>query len=424
MVEILMSEERTGCTEEELRAVLGPFLTSAPAWRYEPQFDPTAREFSGIRALSYDCAEYEGKTTRVFAYLGFPKHSHGERVPGIVLVHGGTGHAYLPWVKMWNERGYAAIAMDNTGFYPSHRDCGKAEMRDPDGFLRDPALLATEGYINGPDNDGVSRYEKPVKAQWMTHALCQTAAANSLLRSFDVVDEDRVGITGISWGGIITSLAIGYDDRYAFAIPVYGSGYLGVCYGYLKNSFGNPNISDCFLAEKRFEKVKMPVLWLCWNRDVHFSINSNTLSYFDTEKNNEKTALSIVDEMGHSHCAGWTPEISQLYADSVVFGRGGTVTFLSQPTETVASAKLSVPSGVKLCGARLFSIGERMRYEKRDQQIPEPAYEWQKTEARIDGNTVSAAIPDGCAGYYIEVSFESGGLHGVSCSGYVEPDQK
>ena len=38
----------------------------------------------------------------------------------------------------------------------------------------------------------------------------------------------RVGMTGISWGGYLTSLVCGLDSRLKFAIPVYGCGHLGL----------------------------------------------------------------------------------------------------------------------------------------------------------------------------------------------------
>ena len=38
-----------------------------------------------------------------------PEHKRGEKVPGMVLVHGGGGTAFASWVKRWNDRGYAAM---------------------------------------------------------------------------------------------------------------------------------------------------------------------------------------------------------------------------------------------------------------------------------------------------------------------------
>ena len=50
--------------------------------------------------------------------------------------------------------------------------------------------------------------------------------AHSLLRTFPEVDTENIGITGISWGGIITNVVTGLDKRFKFSIPVYGCGFL------------------------------------------------------------------------------------------------------------------------------------------------------------------------------------------------------
>ncbi|MES2569095.1 MAG: hypothetical protein V4710_03455, partial [Verrucomicrobiota bacterium] len=48
----------------------------------------------GMKALFFDGLPYRGKPTRVFAWLGMPKVEPGQKVPGIVLVHGGGGTAF------------------------------------------------------------------------------------------------------------------------------------------------------------------------------------------------------------------------------------------------------------------------------------------------------------------------------------------
>ena len=40
------------------------------------------------------------------------------------------------------------------------------------------------------------------------------------------VQDEQVGLMGVSWGGIISSIVLGIDQRFAFTIPVYGCGYL------------------------------------------------------------------------------------------------------------------------------------------------------------------------------------------------------
>ena len=53
-----------------------------------------------------------------------------------------------------------------------------------------------------------------------------TMMAHTLLASQEGIDPDKVGIMGLSWGGLITSITMGLDNRNAFAIPMYGCGYL------------------------------------------------------------------------------------------------------------------------------------------------------------------------------------------------------
>ncbi|HEY0829010.1 MAG TPA: hypothetical protein VGE40_13005 [Bacilli bacterium] len=73
----------------------------------------------GISAVYYEGMPYLGKQTRVFAFHGVPEVSDDTEVPGVVLLHGGGGTAYKEWVQIWNDHGYAAIAMDLEGHEPA-----------------------------------------------------------------------------------------------------------------------------------------------------------------------------------------------------------------------------------------------------------------------------------------------------------------
>ena len=63
---------------------------TVPEFQWAPEYDilPTEPTF-GVRALFFRGCDYKGKRTRVFAYYGIPEHKPGERVPAILLVHGG-----------------------------------------------------------------------------------------------------------------------------------------------------------------------------------------------------------------------------------------------------------------------------------------------------------------------------------------------
>jgi len=68
-----------------------------------------------VKAIFYDGLSWKGQPTRVFAYYGLPKNQGTQKVPAMVLVHGGGGSAFIPWVQLWVSRGYAAISMDTCG---------------------------------------------------------------------------------------------------------------------------------------------------------------------------------------------------------------------------------------------------------------------------------------------------------------------
>ncbi len=50
--------------------------------------DPN-RSVEGVQAIFYEGLPWKGQPTRVFAYYGLPEVSEGQKVPAMVLVHGG-----------------------------------------------------------------------------------------------------------------------------------------------------------------------------------------------------------------------------------------------------------------------------------------------------------------------------------------------
>ncbi len=168
-----------------------------------------------VRSLLYEAEPYQGKKTKVFAYYASPatlgvEKEHGKRFPGMVLVHGGGGHAFRAWAELYARRGYAAIAMDLDG----HRGEGTDMKLMPEG---------------GPGQDHGTKFHRsdlPDKDQWTYHAVADVLLAHSLIRTFEEVDPDRTGVIGISWGGYLTCIVAGLDPRFKAALPMYGCGFL------------------------------------------------------------------------------------------------------------------------------------------------------------------------------------------------------
>ncbi|WP_312112814.1 alpha/beta hydrolase family protein [Brevibacillus reuszeri] len=276
-----------------------------------------APEYSSdhVRAFFYQSLPYQGRETRIFAYYGLPEQLGDQPVPGVVLVHGGAGTAFKQWVKEWNKRGYAALAMDLEGHTPH-----------PDDLLGEADELPAHSW-SGPVKQGVfADYDAPACDQWMYHAVGAVLLGHSLLRSFAEVDENRIGMTGISWGGIITSLVAGIDERLRFSMPVYGCGFLyepGTGYG-----AGFAAMPAAVARKMRrlwdpstyLAKSRLPMLWVNSSNDTHFPLSIFVRSYELNKQNDPSSVLSIHHGMGHSYQEGCTAKELFAFADHIVKG--------------------------------------------------------------------------------------------------------
>lgn len=195
-------------------------LWSAPDFEYEPSLDFGASGTEGVSGIFFTSPiKYNGKETKVAAYIGFPENaSAANKVPAIVLVHGGLGTAIPQWVKYWNDLGFAAISMDTEGGEPT----SKISNEKTTFHLERNRYAGHAEYEAGPTNNSYNDWNQPLENQWMYHATSAVILSTSLISSFDCVDATKVGITGISWGSVIASIVLKYDDRLIFAMPIYG----------------------------------------------------------------------------------------------------------------------------------------------------------------------------------------------------------
>lgn len=242
----------------------------------------------GLKAIFYDSIPYNGKPVKVFAWLGIPKVKKGRKVPGMVLVHGGLGTAFSSWVKTWTDRGYAAIAMDTCGGVP--------DKHDPE------TKNWTRHKHSGPH--GWGRFDltnEPPQEQWPCHAVASVILAHSLLRSFPEIDSSKIGITGVSWGGILSCITAGIDDRLTFAAPVYGCGFLDGDSIWNDANTRHENYSEWLKLwdpSIYLKWAKMPFLWLNGTNDVTFPV-IDTIRSSALTKGQKRFSLRV--RMPHSH---------------------------------------------------------------------------------------------------------------------------
>ena len=358
-------------------------------WLEAPAFHEAANIHSeGVKGIFFEGPPYRGKPTEVFAWVGLPKVDPGKKVPGIVLIHGGGGTAFANWVNLWTSRGYAAIAMDTCGQVPIGPD-GKWQRHEPAGPLGWDATF--------------QQIAEPIEDQWPYHAVGSVILAHSLLRSMPEVDADRIGTTGISWGGWLTCIVAGLDGRLKFAVPVYGCGFLGDDSGWKSpiSKMGDDGRKwiQQWDPSKYLPDAKMPMLWVTGTNDFAYPLDSLQKSY--RLPSGERT-VCIRLRMIHGHGPpGEGPQEILTFANSVVSGGPKLCRILKQGRDsgTVWAAYAGVG---KLARAELlFTAKGDGPWKERD---------WDVVAADIDltSRRVTAKLPANAKVYFVNLIDELG----------------
>jgi acetyl xylan esterase AXE1 len=260
-----------------------------------------------LTELYYAGEPWLGQPTQVFAYYARPSQQSPQPLPAMVLIHGGGGTASPEWTRQWAYRGYAALAMDLYG-------------RGPDG------ARLTSGGADWSDLDIAFRLTAGIQNGWIYQAVANIIRGISALGSLPEVDTSRVGVTGVSWGGILTCFAMSLDPRLSLAAPVYGFGFnpmLGIP--------PNPSEAECDLVRAHFEpglylsRCAIPVLWMTGTSEL-------TLERFQQSYRAARgpRTLSVTVRPSHNDPQladmGWERPEVYLFADAIFRGTAGLAT--------------------------------------------------------------------------------------------------
>lgn len=350
-----------------------PSLFAAPLYQ-------TINADGGIDAILYPNEPYFNQPTEVFAYMGIPT-SKSPPLPAMVCVHGGGGTAFKTWVELWNARGYAAIAMDLSG-------------RGIDGNR------LSNG---GPEQDHHAKFNAGLgwENRWTYHAVAAIVRAHSLLRSQPAVDANRIGITGISWGGYLTCIVAGVDSRFALAIPVYGCGFLQ------HNSAAewmqlfrqmSPDARqqwhDQCDPSVYLPHARMPMLFVTGTNDFAYPLDSLKQSY---SLAGGDLTLCVRKEMPHGHEAGWAPKEIAIFTDHL-FRQAPPVPKV-EPPQRNADRVHATYHGQDVRRGYLLYTPESGPWQTR---------QWYQTSAQVADGTVEAVLPDGATVYFLAVEDSRG----------------
>ena len=185
-----------------------------------------------------------------------------------------------------------------------------------DSFSAQQQVLATAGYIvlavnpRGSSTYGTD-FMKAVLGDWGGEDYLDIMSAVDLVCERGYVDESRLGITGYSYGGFMSSWIIGHDTRFRAAVvgapcinlsSMYGTSDIGVRFGEVQWGGKRWDALDVFLEHSPLTyapNVETPVL-LMHGEDDHRCPIEQSEQYFVTLKRMGKE-VELVRFPGSSH---------------------------------------------------------------------------------------------------------------------------
>lgn len=375
---------------DELQTLFDVVKTHQPTIRVDDGRKPFAND-DRIQAIYFDGEKYEGRETEIFAYIGFPEDASPERaVPAMVLVHGGMGHAYAEWVQYWVNEGYAAISVDGFGQQP------------PQGAYREPPEYWKLNPNSHPTIDEFRSADKPLTQQWFYQYICDVILGNNILRGDARVQKEHIGITGISWGSVATSVVIGYDNRFAFAVPVYGGGFLDKSTSSFVEFVNREGVPDVWDPSLLMGRVEIPVLFVNGDNDPFFSADINTNSAAAVQNG----SVLYIPGLEHGQQPGSVqPEIVRFANEQNGRGEGNIKIHDLSFDGSFAEMTLSIPKDVHSVKVYAYSRTTPLEYNGK-----ELIGKWNRTLGKVQGTKARVRIPKDMEMVYISVQGKSGKL--------------
>lgn len=253
--------------------------------RKEPLEVETLKEWEEdgavLRIVRFRIGIFKGQKATLAAVYGFPRSAKesGNRLPGLVQIHGGGQYADHKACLMNAKRGYATASIAWAGRIsaPGYRVSPAEVKLFWDGKTDDPNYRVTtnwgavDGYHAPGRNAGnhfpsakpaawtLDDVESPRNSGWF---LCAVAARRALtfLEQQPEVDADRLGVYGHSMGGKLTVMTA-FDPRVKGAAPSCG----GIS--------DRDNASELFRStlgdDVSLKRITCPIVFLSPANDFH-----------------------------------------------------------------------------------------------------------------------------------------------------------
>ncbi|MFA5114397.1 MAG: acetylxylan esterase [Candidatus Margulisiibacteriota bacterium] len=156
-----------------------------------------------VKEVYYSGRPQSGQATRIFGYYCYPEHF--TPLPALLIAHGGGGSADINTALRWARYGYAVLVIDLPGKGKQRR---RSRSTGPDMDVKN--LLNTA--------DPASNY--------LLFAVAAARNGIDFLSKQPEVDRNKIGMMGLSWGGVLTLLTNGQEPRLKAAVNVFGAGFI------------------------------------------------------------------------------------------------------------------------------------------------------------------------------------------------------
>lgn len=269
------------------------------------------------RLIRYNVGVFKGASAKVAAFYAFPKG--GTKLPAIVHMHGGGQSAGLDPLVNDAKKGYAGMSLNWGGnklnfgrskmtYDGSQTDWGKLDATHP------PQRNKVNHFAGPltPDEYTYDSIESPRNSNWFL-VLMAARRAITFLEQQPEVDSAKIGATGHSMGGKLTTDLSGIDKRVKAAVPSCGGAgdILESQASDLPGCVTSKPIAmeqDCVADNAYIPRITCPILWLSPVNDFHGTINNMAWNWRNVPES--QIRFSMAPHLNHVHTPAY--EITRL----------------------------------------------------------------------------------------------------------------
>ena len=246
-----------------------------------------------MKLLTFKVGTFKGAESRVCAYYCYPEN--GQKNAAFVYAHGGGQRAERGRGKYFATQGYATIDInwggrDLADASEVNTDWGKIDPSQGPQFYKKALRKHYKGSLT-PDEHSIDPVMSPRNSNWHLLALTGRRAITFLEQQAEV-DPQKIGFTGFSMGGTITSMTATDGRLKAVAPFVGGTGYLDEDFPGIERTGDAFKIKDLQMYRNTadpaayWKHVTCPIMFISSSNDFHAAFDKIYQSMDDVPHKN------------------------------------------------------------------------------------------------------------------------------------------